>query len=61
VAGHGQVSSKEESIVPQDLADILTGFVDRRKGSVPINDTLPGVIGRERQWKVAAESVEQLA
>jgi hypothetical protein len=61
VAGHGKVTSEEKSIIPQDLADIVAGFVDRRKRAITINDMLPCVIGRERQWKVAAESVEQLA
>jgi hypothetical protein len=61
VSGQDEVAGEEETIIPQDLADILTGFVDRRKSSVTIDGMLPSVIGGERQWKVAAESVEQLA
>jgi len=61
VAGHGKISGEEESIIPQDLTDIVAGFVDRRKCSVTIDDTFSSVIGSECQGKVAAESVEQLA
>lgn len=61
MTGHGKVTSEEESIIPQDLADILAGFIDRRKSSVTIDDTFSGVIGSERQGKIAPESVEQLA
>jgi hypothetical protein len=61
VAGHGKVSGEEEPIIPQHLADIVAGFVDRWKASVTIDDMLPSVIGSECQRKVATESVEQLA
>jgi len=60
VPGRGKVAGEEESIISQDLADVLTGFVDRRKRSVTIDHMLPRVIGGERQRKVAAKSVEQL-
>lgn len=56
--GRGKVTGEEESIIPQDLADIVAGFVDRGKCSVTIDDMLSSVIGGERQWKVAAKSVE---
>ena len=58
VAGRGKVTGEKESIISQDLADIVAGFGNRRKSSVTIDDMLPGVIGSERQWKVATESVE---
>jgi hypothetical protein len=61
VSGHSKVTGEEESIVSQDLADIEAGFGNWRESSVPIDDMLPGVIGSERQWKVATESIEQLA
>jgi hypothetical protein len=48
VAGRGEVTGEEESIIPQDLADIIAGFVDWRKSSVTIDDMLPSVIGSER-------------
>ena len=59
--GSIKIAGEEESIIPQDLADILTGFVDRWKCSVAIDDTLSSVISSERQRKIAAKSVEQLA
>jgi len=61
VPGRGKVTGEEEPIIPQDLADVLAGFLDRRKSSVTIDGMLAGVIGGEGQWKVAAKSVEQLA
>lgn len=61
MARGGKVASEKESIIPQDLMDVLTGFVDRWKGSVAIHDMLPGIIGGKCQRKVPAESVQQLA
>jgi hypothetical protein len=61
MARQGKVTGEKKSIIPQDLADVLAGFVDRWKRPITIDDVLPSVIGSERQGKVAAKSVEQLA
>ena len=48
------------SVVSEDLSDILTCFVDRRKGPIPVDHVLSGIVGSQSEGKISSESIQQL-
>lgn len=58
---HGGVTYEERAVVSEDLADVLAGFINRRKGSITIHDVLARIIGGQRQRQVSAEAVQEVA
>ncbi len=58
VAARSEIVCEEGPIVAQNLADVLAGFVDWRKGAVTIHYMLSCVIGCERQREISPKSIE---
>jgi hypothetical protein len=49
---------EKTSIVPEDLSDILTCFVDRWKGTIPVDHVLSRIVGSQGKGKISSESIQ---
>ncbi len=60
MTGRSQVASEKRSVVPENFSDILSCFVDRRKGAIPVDHVFAGIVGRKREREISSESIQQV-
>ena len=59
--GDDAVAHEEGAVVSENLADVLSGFIERGKCLIAIDACLSRIIGRQSQRQISMEAVEQLA
>ena len=56
--GDDTVANEEGPVIAENLADVLSRFVDRRQGLITINDVLADIAGRQGERQSPLEAIE---